>query len=265
MKSPRIKNITSSNNPLIKNVKMLLTSSSARSKQGKTVIEGLTVCSLYVEKYGSPVICIMAEDVKSEISSSILSKLTDLGTDVLIVPRSVYSSFSNLDNGEGVCFVVEIPSGSELAGALNESALLIDRLQDPGNMGTIMRTAVAAGIKEVYCSNGTVSLWSPKVLRSAMGAHFKLNIYESVELKEVIDSSLVKVLATSSHSKSTIYQEDLNQKIAWLIGNEGRGVKQDLLEICDGTVAIPHKGEIESLNVSIATAICLFEHMRQSS
>jgi TrmH family RNA methyltransferase len=141
--------------------------------------------------------------------------------------------------------------------------VLLDQLQDPGNLGSILRSAAAAGMTQVFCSSGTVLAWSPKVLRAGMGAHFVLDIVENADLPSLIATSPIPVLATSSHAQSSIYAADLSQPLAWLFGHEGQGVSQDLLDLARLRVAIPHLGQIESLNVAACAAVCLFEQMRQ--
>ena len=159
-------------------------------------------------------------------------------------------------------FLVDIPR-RERINTLTQSAVLLDQLQDPGNLGSILRSAAAAGIKHVFCSAGSVAAWSPKVLRAGMGAHFVLEIVENADLHALVGSATIPVLATSSHADSTVFAADLTQSLAWLFGHEGQGVSTSLLAMATQQVAIPHAGEIESLNVAASAAVCLFEQMRQ--
>jgi TrmH family RNA methyltransferase len=142
---------------------------------------------------------------------------------------------------------------------------LLDNLQDPGNLGSILRSAAAAGIEYVFCSKGTAFAWSPKVLRAGMGAHFGLKILENVDLADLIGAAKIPVLATSSHVPERVYDMDLSQPVAWLFGHEGQGVSHDLLELATYRVSIPHLGTMESLNVAACAAICLFEQVRQKT
>ncbi len=136
-------------------------------------------------------------------------------------------------------------------------------MQDPGNVGSILRSAAAAGIKQVYCSAGTAFCWSPKVLRAAMGAHFVLEIFENVELAALVRASQIAVLATSGYAKQRVYDVDLRQPVAWLLGHEGQGVADDLMALATHRVVIPHAGRVESLNVAACAAVCFFEQLRQ--
>jgi len=141
--------------------------------------------------------------------------------------------------------------------------VLLDGLQDPGNLGSILRTAAAAGIDRVFCGAGTVAAWSPKVLRAGMGAHFILEIVEDADLRALLAETRVPVFATSSHAAEPLYACDLTQPCAWLFGHEGKGVSAELLAYADKRVTIPQNPKIESLNVAASVAICLFEQVRQ--
>jgi TrmH family RNA methyltransferase len=137
-------------------------------------------------------------------------------------------------------------------------------VQDPGNVGSILRSAAAAGIKQVYCSAGSAFCWSPKVLRAAMGAHFVLDIFENVDLAALVAGSAVTSLATSGYATRKLYDIDLRQPVAWLFGHEGQGVADDLLGMATHQVVIPHLGQVESLNVAACAAVCFFEQVRQN-
>jgi TrmH family RNA methyltransferase len=147
--------------------------------------------------------------------------------------------------------------------ALVESAVLLDGVQDPGNVGSILRSAGAAGIRQVYCSAGTAFCWSPKVLRAAMGAHFVLEIFENVDLPALAASARIPVLATSGYASERLYGLDLSGPVAWVLGHEGQGVSSELLDLATRRVAVPHAGKVESLNVAACAAVCFFEQLRQ--
>lgn len=140
--------------------------------------------------------------------------------------------------------------------------LILDRIQDPGNVGTLLRSAAAVGIQQVLSTTGTASLWSPKVLRAAMGAHFSLQLFEMIENQDILQNFHIPVYATSSHRPASIYQLDLSSPCVWILGNEGQGVHPELLTQAQ-SVTIPQPGGQESLNVAIAGSVCLFEMMRQ--
>lgn len=260
-----VKLIESSQNKLYKELKKLATNNAARVKAGKIVLEGAHVCQMFLQHKDAPEYCIVTDiSLTDKEVANIVQDCQDKGARVLNVPDHLFRGLSSVDTGVSVLFFAAVPVQSTPA-AISTSAVLIDRLQDPGNLGTILRSAAAAGITEVYCSGQTVAAWSPKVVRSAMGAHFALNIYEHQDLSAVIRDSKTPVVATSSYAPESIYESDLSGDIAWLVGHEGQGVSDALLKLCNITVSIPHKGNIESLNVAVATSICLFEQLRQSS
>jgi TrmH family RNA methyltransferase len=142
-------------------------------------------------------------------------------------------------------------------------ALLLEDIQDPGNLGSMLRSAAAAGCDAVFLSTGCADAWSPKVLRAAMGGHFVLNIHERQDLPGVANAFPGTLLAASLQAKRSLYDCDLRGNIAFLVGNEGAGLSAGLLDMATQTVAIPMPGKIESLNAAAATAICLFEAVRQ--
>ena len=131
-------------------------------------------------------------------------------------------------------------------------------------MGSLLRSAAAAGITLVLCSHGTVSAWSPKVMRAGMGAHFLLQIVENVDLLAVLKTTTIPVLATSSYATQTVYQCNLKQPVLWMFGHEGQGLADELMDFATEQVTIPHQGPIESLNVAACAAICFFEQVRQN-
>ena len=158
-------------------------------------------------------------------------------------------------------FVVKIPENQCVD--FCEDVIILDRIQDPGNFGTILRSAVGFGVKQIICSKGTVSAWSPKVLRAGMGAHFKLQIFENQDLNGAISKVETPIFATSLQAEKSIYDENFTTKTAWIFGNEGAGVSLELLSKVKNQVIIPQVGQIESLNVAMAATVCLAEQARQ--
>lgn len=180
----------------------------------------------------------------------------------ILLSEAKFRAISSVENGVGVMFVVDTPRLTA-PGALTTSALLLENIQDPGNMGTMLRTAAAAGVTEVYVSSGSVAVWSPKVLRAGMGAHYALRIYENCDLVGLVTGSKVPVLVTSLNATDSIYDKNLSGETAWLFGNEGNGVSRELLSLDVEHVIIPQNPSVESLNVAAAVAVCLFEQVRQ--
>jgi TrmH family RNA methyltransferase len=256
-----MKSISSRDNPLYKELKQLATSSQARRRAGRTLLDGVHLCETYLERRGLPLYCIVGDSAQQHPEvARILARCA--GAQCLLLPDALYRALSQVEHGIDLLFVIATPQTQEL-GTLDDGAVLLDNLQDPGNLGSILRSAAAAGIARVVCGPGTVFAWSPKVLRAGMGAHFSLQIHEHADLAALVRSASLPVLATSSHASEQIYDIDLAQPVAWLFGHEGQGVSADLLALASSRVAIPHLGAIESLNVAASAAVCLFEGVRQ--
>lgn len=255
--------ISSRDNPLYKELKQLASSGQARRKSGRTVLDGIHLCEAYLQFKGMPLVCVAAESsMKNAETGRIVAACEEGSTQCILLPDVLYQSLSQVENGVGLAFVIETPivHGPR---ELKRSAVLLDRLQDPGNLGSILRSAAAAGVTDVFCAPGTVHAWSPKVLRAGMGAHFLLRIMEDVDLAALIETSSVPVMATSSHASKSIYDADLGGDVAWLFGHEGQGADEALLARATHRVSIPHLGAVESLNVAASAAVCLFEQVRQ--
>ncbi|HYC42944.1 MAG TPA: RNA methyltransferase [Noviherbaspirillum sp.] len=258
-----MKAITSRDNALYKELKQLATSSQARRKAGRSLLDGVHLCQAYLEQVGKPPFCVVSEGSTANPEvSAIVQECEAARVHCISLPEALYQSISQVEHGIGLMFIVDTPQVRAPA-VLTESAVLLDGLQDPGNLGSILRSAAAAGVRHVLCSKGTVFSWSPKVLRAGMGAHFTLTIAENVDLVALIRSSSVPVLATSSHASRRLYDMDLTKPVAWLFGHEGQGVSEELLALATDSVSIPHLGQMESLNVAASAAVCLFEQVRQ--
>ena len=260
-----IKEVTSRENPLYKELKLLATRPPVRRKTGRTLLDGVHLCEAYLQHVGIPVLCVVSDSglLHPEVST-LVAECDARQAQCIKLPDHLYRALSQVENGIDLLFVVQTPAREE-AGKLGHAAVLLDNVQDPGNVGSILRSATAAGIRHVYCGGGTVFAWSPKVLRAGMGAHFQLQIHENVDLQALVCDATVPVLATSSHASRSIYDLDLTQAVAWLFGHEGRGVDEALLAHVTQQVVIPHRGAMESLNVAASAAICFFEQLRQQT
>jgi len=258
-----MKTITSRDNPLYKELKHLATSSQARRKAGRTLLDGVHLSQAWLDMRGAPLQCIVSESALANPEvADIVMRCETAHAHVTALPDALYNAVSQVEHGVGLMFLIETPT-SEMPASLTVNAVLLDNVQDPGNVGSILRSAAAAGIKQVFCSSGTAFCWSPKVLRAAMGAHFVVDIYENVDLASLIAPSTIAVLATSGYATTRVYDADLRQPVAWIFGHEGQGVADDLLSMATQQVVIPHLGQIESLNVAACAAVCFFEQVRQ--
>jgi TrmH family RNA methyltransferase len=182
---------------------------------------------------------------------------------VTVLDNALFRGLSTLKTPDGIMAVIDIP---EPAGwGEGGDALFLDGLQDPGNVGTILRSAAASGMETVCISSGCVDPWSPKVLRGGMGAHFFLRIREEPDLAAAASKFGGQVLVLDSDAETLIYDVDLRKRTAFVLGSEGTGVSTKVAEAADRDVAIPMPGWKEPLNAAAAASICLFELARQRS
>ena len=257
-----MKKITSAQNPLVKKLVQLSEKQSFRNKQKMTIIEGAHLTAEWLKRFGVPDFCVISSSSKrSEEVEGIIQKCEELNTEIIELEAKIYSKISPVIEGVGILFVVKIPENQCVD--FCEDVIILDRIQDPGNFGTILRSAVGFGVKQIICSKGTVSAWSPKVLRAGMGAHFKLQIFENQDLSKVISKIETPIFATSLQAEKSIYDKNFTTKTAWIFGNEGAGVSLELLSKVKNQVIIPQVGQIESLNVAMAATVCLAEQARQ--
>ena len=258
-----MKTISSRDNAFYKELKHLAGSTQALRRAGRSLLDGVHLCQTYLDLVGQPVHCVVSEGALANPEvGAIVARVEDGWAPVTALPDALFGALSQVEHGIHLLFLVDTPRPVQPA-ALVESAVLLDGVQDPGNAGSILRSAGAAGVKQVYCSPGTASIWSPKVLRAAMGAHFVLEIFENVDLPDLVRAARVPVLATSGYASDAIYDVDLNRHVAWLLGHEGQGVSDTLLNLATHRVVIPHAGAVESLNVAACAAVCFFEQARQ--
>lgn len=255
--------ISSRDNPVYKELRQLAESSQARRKTARSLLDGVHLCDAYLQHHGMPILCVVAEEAQSHGEvAAILAKCDARQVNTIVLSNALYRGIRIVEHGIGILFLIDTPK-SEHPNTLAQSAVLLDGVQDPGNLGSILRSAAAAGIGSVFCGSGTAFAWSPKVLRAGMGAHFALNIYEGIDLRSLIQTSSIPVIATSSHAQHSLYELDLRGELVWLMGHEGQGVSDELMSLVTHKARIPHAGTMESLNVSASAAICFFEQLRQ--
>ena len=256
----RLKAIASRDNPGYKQLLRLAGSSQARKREGLSLLDGVHLVAAYFEQIGPPEVLAVSESGAAH--PEIAALLAQAEGEVLQLPDPLFTAVSQVEHGVGVIAAVATPR-PQLPARLEGDCLLIEHLQDPGNLGSLLRSAAAAGVANVLLSMQTVYAWSPKVLRSGQGAHFGLTIYEGVDLAEALPRLQARLVATSSHADAALYDADLRGPVAWLLGNEGSGVSAAMLQAAALRVSIPLAGAAESLNVAAAGAICMFEALRQ--
>ena len=255
-----MKLIESRSNPLFK--QLYKWQSSAGRRGEPVLLDGIHLAESWLSVKGQPQYAIFDLD---RIAEPALRQLIDkLNVEVCIsMPGTLLRSLTSVDTDQGVLFVVQ-PKVNIPPLRLKDSVVMLDRIQDPGNVGAILRTCAAAGIGRVLASSGTAGLWSPKVLRSGQGAHFALQLHEQVDLLSIADSLEMPLIVTALDQAQDLFETRLPEKCAWVFGHEGQGVDKALVSRADVRVRIAHElGAVESLNVTAAAAICLFEQRRQ--
>lgn len=274
---PTIQSITSRDNPLVQRLRRLSQEPLAYRKQGEVWLEGDHLCSACLGR-GVPVPTAVVTDTAwigehgsaagTDERAALASRLARAADKVVVVPEALWKAFTGLESPARIGFLLPLDGlrgPAHAQGVLtNARSVVLDRLQDAGNVGSILRSAAALGVQQVLALKGTAGLWSPKVLRAGMGAHFALNLVEQLDLAE-LDALQVPLVGTSSHTEHVVSKVTLPDPCAWVMGHEGQGVSEGLQARCALTVTIPQPGGEESLNVAAATAICLYESLRQRS
>lgn len=255
-----VKHITSRDNPLFKELKKLATSSRQRRKAEQTLLDGTHLLQACLDSGGRPLqVLVNAAALHDREAAALLEKLS--GVPLTQLDDSLLKELSELKTPTGILALVEMPR-PKLTAAHSRFCLLLEDIQDPGNLGSMIRSAAAAGCDAVFLSRGCADAWSPKVLRGGMGGHFELDIHESADLRAVAEAFSGEVYAASLQAKQSLYDCDLRGTVACAIGNEGAGLSEELLHVAH-PVFIPMPGKIESLNAAAAAAVCLFEVARQ--
>lgn len=255
--------ITSKQNYLIKEISKLSKSKKFRDEAHLMVLDGIHLCEELLKQQGTFKYLFTTSKFKLNPEFKKFSNTEN----IIEIEEVLMQKISPSKTPIGILGIAEKPSIQETNSKITENfILLLENIQDPGNLGTMIRTAVAAGVKAIFCDKNCSDVFSPKVLRAAMGAHFYTKIFENFDLEEIpnlFDGDIVgTILADSSEN---IFKTKFSTRTAFLFGNEGCGISKDLEKICTKKVIIPMKNNFESLNVSISAGICLFEKLRQSS
>ena len=242
--------VTSRDNPQLKELRRLTQDSTAYRKQGRVWLEGDHLARAALQRGLRPALGVYAESFWGR-EGHVWAAHAQRN---LVLPDGLFKDLSGLESPAPMAFVMELPALS----AVNDgvSTVVLDRVQDAGNVGSILRSAAAFGFRQVLALKGTAALWSPKVLRAGMGAHFALDLIEGLALEQVAELK-VPLIVTSSHQGALIQHQALPWPCAWAMGHEGQGVCEALMARAELAVRIGQPGGEESLNVAAAAAICL--------
>ena len=252
--------IISPDNPRLKQAVRLISSSRDRRKAGLCVLEGAHLVGAYVERVGVPETLIVLDAAADAPALRSLRAVVPPSR-TLTISASAWTQLTQLPVEVALLAVVPTPSPSP--GRAADFCLLLEDLQDPGNVGSILRTAAAAGVAQVYMSRHCAFAWSPKVLRAGQGGHFHLEIFEDVDLAGWVRNYRGSTVAAVAAGGEPLFSADLRAPIAIAIGTEGTGLSQGLRAAAAHRVTIPMPGKFESLNAAAAAAVCLFECVRQ--
>ncbi len=255
-----LKHIISAENAQFKALLRLMQSSRERRLAGKSLLDGVHLIQAYRSNYGWPELLVVSRDgMKNPEVASLLEGCPA----IVLLNDPLFRQLSSVATPTGAIAVIQTPRRSAPP-AVPDSCVLLEDLQDPGNLGSIMRSCAAAGIKQIFLSERSVNAWSPRVLRAGMGAHFVVDIYERSDLIALGRAFPGRVVVTQRLAVKNVFDSDLTGHVALVFGNEGAGVSEALVRCAHELIAIPMHATTESLNVAAAAAVCLFERVRQS-
>lgn len=254
------KHITSRDNSVFKQLKKLTDNKKERHQEGKTLLDGVHLIEGYLLAFGEPELLIIPEGKSSQEAIQLMQQLGDVNT--IMFPTLMFAELTPVASSTGVLALVKIPT-IEMPTNI-KLALMLEDIQDPGNLGSMLRTALGAGVDAVYLSKGCTDAWSPKCLRGGQGAQFHLPILEATDIVETLASFSGNSYAMTLAGHS-LYDYELTTPTAFVIGNEGAGLSRSAINAATHQVSIPMNPQLESLNAAAATAICLFERKRQAT
>jgi TrmH family RNA methyltransferase len=257
-----MKNITSSGNAAFKAWKKLLHSARTRRREGRLLVEGPHLLEAWQRRFGEPVCLIASESgaKRPEIAHwlSVFPKTAQAR-----LSDALFAELADAETPQGLIAEVALPVPAAPP-SCNAASLLLDGVQDPGNLGALLRTAAAAGIGQILLSADCADAYSPRALRAGQGAQAQLSIHAQADLPAFLAAFSGTSLAASPDAPESLFEADWQRPAAWAFGAEGQGVSPAVLAAVDKQVAIPMPGGTESLNVAAAAAICLFEGVRRS-
>jgi TrmH family RNA methyltransferase len=253
--------ISSRQNSHFKLARKLAVSPRERFKASQILIEGTRLIQSYSDCFGLLESTVLVSDTGAlrpdirRVLDTVPSRNTYVLTDAL------FKEITQVETPEGIAVICGTPEVASKA--FDDFRIFLAGVQEPGNLGGLLRTAAAAGATSAHLAKGCTDAWSPKALRGGMGAQFLLPIHENVDLESALTGFDGSIIATSAHAQTAIYDTDLTGPVAMIFGNEGRGLPEAVLSLANQLVHIPMVGKMESLNVAAAAAICCFERLRQ--
>ena len=256
--------IQSKDNPIIIEIKKLK-EKKYRTLENKFIVEGFRFVSEALQSEFEVCIVMVSENQTERYKKFTIEEMLQSNTKVYYIKEQLFNTICSTESPQGILAVV-INKQTKLEDAYG-FYVLVDGVQDPGNLGTLVRTADAAGALGVILLKGTVDVFNEKTLRSTMGSIFHLPVVEFKDLEELqnLMTSGFRLIVSSLEGKKNFYDESLLGKIIIAVGNEGNGVSKEIYALADSKVKIPMPGNAESLNVAIAGSIMMFEYVRQNT
>lgn len=256
--------ITSKDNEIIKNIKKLK-DKKYRNEQKEFIIEGIKLIEEAIEENVKIKMIVVCEGCVEEgtIEQKLLYQIAKYNC--IYVSEKIFSSITDVKTPQGMLAVIEMENSEEKIRYDEDIIFVLDGIQDPGNLGTILRTIDSVGLTQVIVSKDTVDAYNPKVVRSTMGAIFRVKVIESQDLVRTmrnLKKHKYEIVATSLDTNDSIYDIDYNKKVI-VIGNEANGVSKEILSIADEKTKIPMLGKTESLNAAVATSVIAYEYVRR--
>lgn len=252
--------VSSRDNPLVKRLRALAASARECRKRGETLLDGPHLVAAALDAGIVPKAIAVAESgLRHTEIEALVAPRPDL---VTVMPDALFAQVSPVQSPAGIVALIGVPPAPTLPAAGDR--IVLDGVQDAGNLGSLLRSAAAARMAGVLLTEGCAQAWSPRVLRGGMGAHFRLAIVEQVDPAAALAGFRGRIVATVPAADSvSLFDCDLTGDVAWLFGSEGAGLSPAVAALADLRVHIPMPGGSESLNVGAAAAICLFEQVRQ--
>ena len=259
-----MQSISSKENELIKHIKKLK-DKKERDISNEYVIEGIKLIQEAIQENVNIKQIIVCDDCdKTEsMPKDLMYEIAKY--DCIYVTKKIFKYISEVQEPQGILAIIDKNNSDSEIDYTQDIIVALDDVQDPGNLGTILRTVDSIGLTQILVSKGTADSYNPKVVRSTMGAIFRIKIIECEDLEKTlkeIKKHKFKVVVTSLQTENSIYEINYNKKVI-VIGNEAKGVEKDIQDLADEKIKIPMLGKTESLNASVATGIVLYEYVRQ--
>lgn len=253
--------IASRDNPRVRRWRELARDPRERRRQGRAILEGENLILAFLQSGRTVESLMFSKSASSRCGSIALAKQS--GKTPAVLADAVFRSIAATETPAGIAAEIALPS-SAIDLKSSAACLFLEGVQDPGNVGAILRSAAAFDVRDAILGKGCADAWSPKVLRGAMGAHFGMRIAEHADLAVLIDLFGGKIICAVPRGGVPLANADLAGRIGWLFGAEGQGVSEALAARASLRISIPMQGGTESLNVATAAAICFYEHSRRA-